>query len=294
MVWQRVQLVLLVGTIVAVAAYPARADDCGSPCPSPCMVRVKEWVPEQYQATRTCYRTECHEEKYTAYRCECVPETRTRTCTVYKSVPEVRTETCNVCVCVPVVETRTVMQQYVTCKPVTHMVRKCVDRGHWECREVCCKPSFWERLKRHCHKNDCCECSCPPPTKTVRVWVPCPTWVECPVTCYQRVCESRPVTCQVTTYKNEVRQEKHQVTCWKCVPEQRTESYQVMTTRQVAYQATRTVSVCVPYQQTYTACRMVCREVERAVAAPACCETTCCKPSCGHQCHRHHHHGCCN
>ncbi|HEV3261605.1 MAG TPA: hypothetical protein VG013_32445 [Gemmataceae bacterium] len=294
MVWQRVQFILLAGIITAVATFPARADDCCSPCPSTCTVRVKEWVPQTYQATRTCYRTECREEKYTAYRCECVPETRTRTCTVYRSVSEVRNETRNVCVCVPVVETRTVTQQYVTCKPVTRTVRKCVDRGHWECREVCCKPSFWARLKRHCHKRDCCECSCPPPTKTVRVWVPCKVWEECPITCYERVCESRPVTCKVTTWKQEVRQEKYQVTCWRCVPEERKENYQVLVSHKVAYQATRSVAVCVPYQQTYTACRMVCREVEKQVTASTCCETTCCKPSCGHKCHWHHHHGCCN
>ena len=43
------------------------------------------------------------------YKTECVPETRTRVCTVYKRVPEMRTEVRNVCVKVPCVEERTVM-----------------------------------------------------------------------------------------------------------------------------------------------------------------------------------------
>jgi hypothetical protein len=229
---------------------------------------------------------ECREETYTAYRCECVPETRTRVCTLYKQVPEVKTVTRTYCVCVPTVEERTVMQAHVTCKPVTTMSRRCVDRGHWECREVPCEErghSFKGLFKRLCRRHDCCEpcCEpcCPPPTKTVKVWVPCKVWEEVPVTCMQRVCEYRPVTCKVTTYKQETRQENVQVTCWKCVPEQKAETYTVMVARSVPYQATRTVRVCVPCTETVTCC-----------AAP-CCESR-------HSCFRHRccrrSHGCCD
>jgi hypothetical protein len=268
----------------APAAAPAA--DCGAPAADCCApqyrtVCVTEWKAEQYQSTRTCYRTETKQETYTAYRCECVPETRTRTCTVYKMVPEVHTETRTVCVRVPVCEERTVMKSYVTCKPVVHTVRKCVDQGHYECREVCCKPSLHDRLHKLCHHNDCCE-SCAPPTKTVRVWVPCPVWVETPVTCYERVCEQRPVTCKVTTWKTEQRQESCQVTCCKCVPEVKTETYQVMVAHQVPYQATRCVCVSVPYQETVTLCRMVPHTVEKQVPVEQCCASTC-----GH--HKHHH-----
>src|SRR5947208_2138469 len=57
-----------------VAAVPAGAcGGCGTQ-----VVMVKEWVPEQYQTTRTTYRTEWKEEAYTAYRTETVQETRTR------------------------------------------------------------------------------------------------------------------------------------------------------------------------------------------------------------------------
>jgi hypothetical protein len=311
MVWQRVQIVLLAGTIAAVAALPARSNECCAPAssdscmpaPSMCTVRVTECVPETYQYTRTSYRRECRQENYTAYRTECTAETRTRTCTVNKMVPEVRTVMHTECITVPCVEERTVMQQFVTCKPCTTMCRKCVDRGHWECREVPCHEGCLSRMKKHFHKHhDCCESSCepcaPPPTKTVKVWVPCKVWEETPVTTYKRVCECRPVTCKVTTCKREQRQVQRQVTCMRCVPETHTENYTVMVPHQVAYQATRTVSVCVPCQETVTACRMVSRVVEKQVpAAPACGETTCCKPngcenSCASTCCKSHHHHC--
>src|SRR5262249_8273447 len=156
------------------------------------------WVPETYQCTRTVYHRECKQVPCTTYKCECVPENRTYTCTTYKMVPETRTVVRKICECVPTVEQRTVMQTFVTCKPVTTTCRRCVDRGHYECREVCCSPSFRERFRRFWHRHhrcgcdDCCNTccnACCQPTRTVRVWVPCPVWEEYPVTCYKRVCE---------------------------------------------------------------------------------------------------------
>jgi hypothetical protein len=254
---------------------------------------VTECVPETYQATRTAYRTECRQETFTAYRTECAPETRTRVCTFYKQVPEVQTLTRNYWVCVPTVEERVVMERVVTYKPVTHMVCKCVDRGHWECCEVPCKECCLKRMfKKLCHKKDCCdEC---PPTKIVKVWVPCPVYEYCPVTTCQKVCEYRPVTCKVTVLKRELRQEQCQVTCWKCVPEQRTETYQVLVPRLVPYQATRSVAVCVPYQETVTLTRTVSRVVAKQVPVEAC-APTCCPPKCHHRCAGlccRHHCGC--
>jgi len=289
MVWQSVRSALLVGAVVAVAGLPARADDCCAPA-APCTRTVccTEWVPETYPCTRTVYRTECKQEAYTAYRCECVPEARTRTCTVYKFVPECRTEMRTVCECVPVCEERTVMQTFTTCKPVTCMARRCVDRGHWECREVPCSTS-----KKHSffgHKKDCCcDPCCPPPTKTVKVWVPCKVWEEYPVTKMERVCETRPVTHKVTVYKQVQKQVAVQVTCNKCVPEQRVENYTVMVSRTVPYQCTRTVAVCVPHQETVTMTRMVARTVTKEVPVETCCAapscgTTCCKPAKHHRC----------
>jgi hypothetical protein len=284
MVWQSVRTALIAAVVAVGAAASVRADDC---CPSPCAPRP---------CTRTVYKTEWRQETYTAYRCECVPETRTRTCTVYKQVPETRTETRTVCVCVPTVEERTVMQTHVTCKPVTTTCRRCVDRGHWECREVPCESRchrWGNRLRGLFHHHDCCDscgnsCNtccepcCPPPTKTVRVWVPCKVWEEYPVTHMQRVCESRPVTCKVTVMRRELRQEQYQVTCCKCVPEQRTETYTVLTSRRVPYQATRCVPVCVP-----------CVEQTPAPACGQCCEKPCCERSC-HTCSFRHWRSRCN
>ena len=134
--------------VAALASLSARADDCCrsglrlcSPAPTTCTVRTTEWVPQNVQCTRTCYRTEYRTESYTTYRCECVPQTCTRVCTVYKTVSEVRTGVRNVCTCVPVVENRTVMQSCVSYKPVTRRVRECGGSldGHYECRQVPCR-----------------------------------------------------------------------------------------------------------------------------------------------------------
>lgn len=307
MVWHRVSIAALAGVLAATAALPtwAGVDQPAAPppggtpaggpppaAPATTKVWVREWVPENYQCTRTVYRTECREETYTAYRCECVPETRTRVCTLSKLVPETRTVTRTVCVAVPCVEERTVMQARTVCKPVCETVRKCVDRGHWECREVPRKPGLLERL---CKRNkDCCDPCCPPPTKTVRVWVPCPVWEEKVVTRMKRVTECVPVTCKVTVYKQELRQQECQVTCYKCVPEQRTETVTVMAQKMIPYQAKRMVPVCVPHQETVTCCRMVCRMVEKEMPVQACCcaiPAWKCDAGCGG---KRRHARCCN
>src|SRR5438874_2047227 len=134
---------------IALTANLARGGDCCSPAPDCCAagcaapvtrtICVTEWVPEQYQATRTVCRTEQRQETYTGYRTECVPETCSRTVCVMKQVPEVQTVCRTICETVPTVETRTIMQTKVTCVPVTCMVKKCVDQGHYECREVPCE-----------------------------------------------------------------------------------------------------------------------------------------------------------
>src|SRR5262249_39190104 len=178
-------------TLMARAEGQAPAAPCAPQFRTVC---VTEWVPQPYQCTRTSYRTECKQETYTAYRCEYVPETRTRICTVYNKVPEVRTVTRTVCVCIPCVEERTVMKTHVTCRPETVMVRTCVDRGHWECKEVPCEPSFRDHCRGLFHPrnrcgDDCAEsCEpCPPKMRTVKVWVPQMVWEEKPVTRMKRV-----------------------------------------------------------------------------------------------------------
>src|SRR5205085_3024587 len=150
----------------------------------------KEWVPEQYQCTRTVNKTECRTEAYTAYRCETVQETRQSNVTTCRTVNEVQKVTECVTECVPVCEERATMQSHWVCRPVTKAVTKCVDRGHYECCEVPCGPTFGERLHKLCgshkHKHGCggCDSGCggcaeacapvceTPRTKTVKKWVP--------------------------------------------------------------------------------------------------------------------------
>jgi len=101
-------------------------------------------VPEWYETTRTCYKSETVQEKYTTYKYENATEKRTRT--VYKQVPTTCEVEKTICKMVPCVEERTVYEKVAVCKPCTYTVRKCVDKGHWECKEVPCGPSFMEKL----------------------------------------------------------------------------------------------------------------------------------------------------
>jgi hypothetical protein len=295
MIRQQLRVALLAGGILAALSCTVRADECCKP--EPCApafrtVTVNEWVPENYQATRTVYKTETHQEAYTAYKCETVPETRTRNVTVYTRVPEMQTCIKKVCVKVPCWEDKVVCEKHWVTVPETKTVRKCVDHGHYECREVPCGPSFGERLSgllASCKKKDCCDpcatscCETPcPRTKTVKVWCANKVWEESCVTVCKKVCEERQVTKKVCTMKTEWHEEAHQVCHYVCKPECKTETYTVCVKHQVPYQATRCVSKCVPVCETYTACRMVCHKVEKQVAcapvAESCgCSTTCCK-----------------
>jgi hypothetical protein len=278
MIWQRARIALLANVILAAAAVTARAQDCSpapiAPTPATQSVCVTEWVPENFTQTRTVYRTQCVQEAYTAYRTECVPQTCTRVCTVNRMVQEMQTVTRTVCVSTPCVETRTVMKQVTVCKPVTTVTRKCVDMGHYECRQVPCRQGCLAKLRSK-HNNCCCECV---PMKTVRVWCPNKVWVETPCTKMVRCTECVPTTCQVTVCKMVPKQITCQVCCCKCVPQQITQTYTVMVSRCVPVQCTRTVAKCVPCQETVTCCRMVPRTVVKQVA--------CCNPcnSCGNSC----------
>jgi hypothetical protein len=269
--WQRICTALLAGAALTASA---RAQDC---CAPPMRtVCVTEWVKENYVTTRTVYRTECVQEKYTAYRTECVPQVQTRTYTVSRMVPEFREEVRTVCVPVSTVETRTVMKPVVTCRPVTTVTRKCVDMGHYECREVPCRQSCLAKL-RHCCGCDCCE-PCPPPMKTVKVWVPCKVWVETPCTKMVRTCEYVPTPIQVTVCRMVPQQQTVRVCCYRAVCEQKTETCTVMVSRCVPCEATRTVARCVPVQEQVTLCRMVPHVVQKQVPCCETCVPCCCKP----------------
>jgi hypothetical protein len=270
---RNVRAPLLAGAVVAVLSAQARAGGCGEPCGSPCgpvfkTVAVTEWVPENYETTRTVFKTVCVTENYTAYRTECVPEVRTRVVTVTKVVPVVTQQVRTEYVCVPSVEARTVMKRVEVCTPVTTVHRKCVDMGHYECQEVPCGPGLMTRVRR-CfgHKDDCCE---PVQTKVVKVWVPNKVWVETPVTRMVRSCQYVPTTVQVTVNKVVPVQKTYPVTTYQCVPEQVTQNFTVMVARQVAVPATRTVAKCVPVVEKVVMCRMVPRTVCKQVPADDC------------------------
>lgn len=297
MSWLRVRAALLSSVVLASSAAFVRADcGCAAPAAAPCApatrtVTVTEWVPEKYEATRTVYKEECVQEKYTGCRTECVAEQRTHDVTVYRSVAETHNETRCVTRCIPTVEDRTCNKQVVTCVPETTYTHRCVDKGHYECREEACGPTMMERLHKLCHKkNDCCECSCEceaPRTRTRQVWVACKVDECVPCTHMVRHVECVPTVEHVTVYKHVSEQVTVPVTSFKCVPECVHQTYTVMVPHQVSYEAVRTVKKCVPVQEKYTACKMVARTVEKQVAcepATACneCGNTACN-ECGNQ-----------
>jgi hypothetical protein len=275
---------LLVGAITAVAVTPAaRADHHGPSATHPCTrtIQVTECVPEYYKTKRTCYRVECRQEKFQAFRCERVAEWQEREVVVTKRVPEHVWETRKVCVRVPVCEERTVMKPCYRYVQETCMVKKLVRRGHWECRTECAKPGLFDRLFR---KNDCCDpchdqcadqCA---RTRTRKVWVKCPVYQECPVTKCRKVCEMVATKVRVNVCRTEFREEKVQVCRFRCVEERVKQRVCVHVTRQVPYEACRTVRVCVPYEVEVTACRMVPRVVTREVPVSA--GHDCCAPKC--------------
>lgn len=292
MLWQSVRFALLAGVCLAGTAVSVRADDAESAkdgkeakaaCP---MVKIQVWecVEEKVPCKRITCKIEQRCEEYTAYRCECVQEQRCRTVTTYRTVCETKDVTRCYYVSVPCVEERCVMKAHWVCKPVTRTVRKCVDMGHYECREVPCGPTLCERLKKLCG-NDCCE-PCPR-TKIEKVWVKCPTWVETQVTKNERVCEYRPEVCRVNTCKKELRTEVVKVNYTRCIPECKTEHYMANVQKLVPYKATRTVCVSVPHEECVTVSRMVPRLVTKEVPADSisdcgpCCnpcpKTRCCK-----------------
>jgi hypothetical protein len=260
---------------------------------------VTECVPETYTTKRITYKTETRTECYTAYKCVPTYECRERVCTVYKQVPEWREECRKVCVKVPCCEERTVMRPCYSYVTETKMVTKCVDRGHWECREEYshCK-ALCNSLRGLGHRghgccdpcNPCCN-PCPPNNCVTRkVWVPCMVQECCPVTCCRKVCEMRPEVIKVQTCRTEWREEKVRVCCTRCVPEQVVQKYTVCVNKMVPYQATRCFTVCVPCEELVTCTRMVAKT--RMVEVPCAPCTECCTPCCTPCCSSHRHHSC--
>jgi hypothetical protein len=293
--------ILAASSAVQACAAPCGGNSCCDSCapavscaPVKRTITVYESVPEYYETTRTTYRTVQATEKYTAYRTECVPETRTCTKTVYRKVPEWK-DVCTTCYrwesCW---ETRTTYKKVTVCKQVCTVKRKCVDQGHWVEQCVPVGPSCFDRLKKSCGCGDCCE-PCPR-YKTKKVWCPNKVWVETPCVKTVRCTECVPCTTQVCVKKKVPYQTVSKVCTYKCIPETVTHTYTVNVSRCVPYEATRTVCKCVPVVEKVTACRMVCKPVTKEVECTPvseCCES-------GHRAfgrlfgRKGHGGGCCN
>jgi hypothetical protein len=280
--WQRARFALLAGVVVCTTGLSARADCCDSGCGAPACapatrtVTVTEYRPTTVEEIRTVYKTVCETEKYTAYRTECVPETRKRTVLCTKLVPTVEERTCTTYKSVPTVEERLVTKRVEVCKPVTVMVTKTRDCGHYECREEPCGPSFHDRLRKHFHHKDCCECECEVVrTKTVKVWVPNIVCEQVPCTRIERTWQCVTEKVNVTVCKLVPETQKFTVTVNKCVTESREETYTVNVPKCIPYEATRTVSRCLPVQEKVNVCKLVPCTVEKQVS---CCEA---EPCCG-------------
>src|SRR5262249_35282866 len=156
-----------------------------------------------------------------------------------------------VCLTVRTCEERTVMKPCWTTQTCTEWRTRCVDRGHYECREVYShRAAMRNRLHGHRPRHgDCCN-PCPPPCphKTVKVWVPCRVEERYPVTRCKRVCTMVPTVVRVPVCRQVWQERQVQVCVMQCVPETRVCRVTVMTTRQVPYQCTRNVTVCVPQE----------------------------------------------
>jgi hypothetical protein len=275
----------LIGSLFAGAALLAGAgvaQACAGPCAAPAAecaapayrtITVNEWVPETYETTRTVYRTQLVTQKYTAYRTECVPQTRTVSRTVTKLVPVVEERTRTAYKCVSAVENRTVTKRVVVCTPVTTVVRKCVDKGHYECVQVCKGPSLCDRIKKKC---DPCYEPCPR-YATKKVWVSCPVWIETPCTKIVRSVQCVTEVVPVTVNRLVPVQETFKVCSHKCVSEVVNDTVTVYVKTCVPYEATRCVATCVPVVEKVTACRMVCRTVCKQVPVCEPCAVPCCK-----------------
>lgn len=285
-----IRTLALVAAVVLATTAPARAADR----PAPKRTVITECVEDTFQTTRTCYRTECKPVVYDTFRCEttCVPVVRMRT--VVKRIPEHVVECRKVCRPTWTCEERVVMKPCFTYKTVTTCVKKCVSRGHWECREVCAKPGLFDRLCKDDCEGDHCQ-----RTRTKKVWVHCPVYVDCPVTKCVKVCTLKPVVKQVKVCHMVCKEVQVTVCRHRCVTEQVPETVMIRQVHRVPCKAVRYERVCIPYEETVWCTRLVPRmrevEVEEAVG---CCTPCCrpCEPCCPRACHglRFRQHDCCH
>jgi len=239
------------------------AAPCAPCAPAPCVpqkVMCCEMVPEQRQCVRTVYKMQEKVEKYTAYKCVPTMEERTRTvcCPRYVTETVMVNKTC--VERVPVWQDKVITKTRYVTQQVCETRTRCVDRGHWEYKEV---PVCGGGLLR---KGDCCDCC--PKTKCVKCWVPCKVMETYQVTCCKRVPVCETCTVKVCCYKTVCKTIQVPCTRTRCVMEQKVEKYQCCVNKMVPYEATRTVCCCVPVQENYTVTVCVPKWVEKTIACP--------------------------
>jgi hypothetical protein len=152
----------------------------------------------------------------------CAPATKLVTVTEYKKVPVEKIVTVRQIKSVPVKETREITT-YST-KKVTEQVpvTKCVDKGHYECREVV----VGQRSHRVpvTTKDACgncvtrCERVCEPVTRTQKVWVPNVVKETSMATVTRCISVPEKKTVEVTTCKKVAEERKVTVCAYECVP----------------------------------------------------------------------------
>jgi hypothetical protein len=197
-----------------------------------------------------------------------------------KKIPIVKEEIRKVCKKVTVCEDRVVTRNCYKTVQETCMKKQLVRLGHWECKEV---PALFGGFGgghgcNSCNSCNSCDTCCR--TRTVKHWVHCPEYRECPVTVCKKICVPECVTVKVPVCKTVWCEEKVKCCTYQCVQEKRVEKCTVYVTKTVPCKATRTVRVCVPYEECVTCCRLVPRTVTRQVAD--CCNT--CSNSCSNTC----------
>jgi hypothetical protein len=253
-------------------------------------VTSTEWVREPYTTKRTAYKVECKTETYQTCKTVCVPETHEKTVCVTKRVPVWKEECRKVCK-----KETTWEDKLVTKKSYKYVQETCTKKtlvrlGHWECKEVpalfsgfggglfsghSCGSSCGTPCGSSCGTGCSDACSSPCKTRTVKHWVSCPEYKECPTTVCKKVPVCEQVKCKVAVCKNVWVDEKVKVCTYNCVTENKVVKYTTYTKKSVPCTATRSVRVCVPYEETVTCCKLVPKQVTRQVACAPACTSTC-------------------
>jgi hypothetical protein len=154
--------------------------------------------------------------------CAPAPATKLVTVTEYKKVPVEKMVTVREVKSVPVKETREITT-YST-KKVTEQVpvTKCVDKGHFECREVVVGqrshrvPVTTQDACGNCVTR--CERVCEPVVRTQKVWVPNVVKESGTATVTRCVKVPEKKTVEVTTCKKVVTEKQVKVCAYECVP----------------------------------------------------------------------------